>query len=58
MIAAGVVSLHGLVEFGDGVIYVDPDGDITYTIIKGEIIAIGTFCFLGEFLDIWPYDRV
>ena len=55
MTAAGVVSLHGLVEFGD-IVYYEERG--TLTIIRGEIIAIGTLCFLGEFLDIGPYDRV
>ena len=49
MIAAGVVSLHGLVKFGD-VVYYEERG--TIAVIRGEIIAIGTLCFLGEFLDI------
>lgn len=50
MIAAGVVSFIGLVTLSEDV---EVNGE-TYTIEihRREIIAIGTFCFLGEFLDI------
>ena len=41
MIAAGLVSFIGLANLGN-------------TTLKGEVIATGVFCFLGEFLDTGP----